>query len=63
MILCMSLLHHIDFHVLTVVLEAISSKLCQLKDKIVIYCSTLMGKGEKRIKWMKDEGMKETISC
>jgi predicted sulfurtransferase len=59
----MSLLHHIDFHVFTVVLEAISSKLYHLKDKIVIYCSTLMEKREKRIKWMKDEGMKEMIPC
>jgi hypothetical protein len=57
----MLLLHHIDFCILTVVLEAISSKLCHLKDKIVTYCSILMGKGEKRIKWMKDEGMKGII--
>jgi hypothetical protein len=59
----MSFLHHIDFHILTVVLEAISSKLCHLKDKIVIYCSILMRKGEKRIKWMKDEGVKGMIPC
>ena len=63
MTVCMVLLHHIDFHILTVVLEAISSKLCHLKEKILIYCSILMGKGEKRIKWMKDEGMKEMIPC